>query len=103
MFGILKKLFIAIGKASEEANDTYEPQYNGQWKNKARGNKEDWVWVEKAEKSVVNVFQLEDDYIIAVGTKPRPSAIESMECEDKRDQEILGDVPVADHVVRSQL
>lgn len=87
--GILKKIFMAIGKITEEQSDKYTPQYSGQWKNKGTVHNEDWVWKEKAgTKSMVNVFQLEDDYIITVGNRRRPSAIEAMSCRDEREVEI---------------
>jgi hypothetical protein len=90
MFKFVAKVLQAWGKAIEKKYDTYKPQYRGQWKNRGTDKNENWVWVEKgATKNYkVNVFQLEDDYIITVGYRARGNAIEVVDCKDDRELEI---------------
>ena len=94
MWKAIMKVLVAIGKAREErdlSKSTYVPQYRGQWVDKGKGNQEDWQWVDKVKTLRpywVNILQLEDDYVISVGTKPLLTAIESIECEDARMVEL---------------
>lgn len=94
---MLKKLLQLLGKAIDNTPDTYTSEYNGQWRNKGRGNHEDWQWIERGAKREykVSVFNLEDDYIITVGRKARPSAIEVVTCRDMSEVEVAIDVLTA--------
>jgi hypothetical protein len=90
MFHLIKRLFYEIGKLSERSKDTYKSQYKGQWKNKGNDHNENWQWVEKDSNKnyVVNIFQLENDFIITIGHHARSNAIETVNCKDDRELEI---------------
>jgi hypothetical protein len=89
MFKFLNRMLEAWGKSIDKRTDTYEPQYDGRWKNKGSHKHENWVWVEETgRKCVVNVFQLDTDYVITVGQRARGNAIESVECRDNSELDI---------------
>jgi hypothetical protein len=92
MWKLLMKLIYKLGMLHEKyEKKRYTPRYEGQWVNKGTDEDEEWVWVDKV-KSIrtyyVNVFNLEDDYIITVGYQPRANAIETIDCADLREVEI---------------
>jgi hypothetical protein len=95
MLRFLAKVLIASGKRTTKRKDTYESNYTGQWKNKGDDSNERWEWVEKTDNSrpfYVNIFNLEDDYILTVGYHPKKNAVDSMECRDKREVTIALDL-----------
>lgn len=93
LFRLIKDLMLAYGKYIERRHDTYHPQYKGHWKNRGGDHYEDWHWVEKADKNyIVNVFQLEDDFIITVGNRVRSNSIEHVRCRDEREVQIALDL-----------
>ena len=87
MFKVLLKLLGGIGKLVEKSTDTYTPKHEGRWRERGHEN---WVWVEPTtlKPYIVNVFELEGDYIITVSFKVKKNAIESMDCRDKRELDI---------------
>lgn len=94
MVKLLLKLIYKLGMLAEERDrrrSSYTPRYDGQWVNKGTDKDEKWVWIDKV-KSIrtyyVNVFQLENDYIITIGYQPRANAIETVDCSDLREAEI---------------
>lgn len=92
----ITNFFWKIGKAMEDSEakktDTYVSKYPGKWVDKGGKKTEDWQWVEEkvkfARPQYINIFEMEDDYIVTVGTKPRPLAIETLICEDNTDLDI---------------
>jgi hypothetical protein len=87
---LLIKLIYKLGMLPEKyEKKRYTPRYEGQWVNKGTDKDERWVWIEKNDGPYyVNVFNLEDDYILTVGRHPRGNAIETIDCIDLREVEI---------------
>lgn len=97
MLKALLNLLVSWGRHTEsKEKDTYVPQYNGQWVNKAKGKyKENWQWVEGKSNVVslrnywVNVFkQGRSNYLILVAHDNSEMAIEYVECKDAREVEV---------------
>jgi hypothetical protein len=93
MFKFLSNLLYNWGKSMSKSHDTYEPQHDGQWKNKGTDKNEQWVWVEqKPTAKYVNVFNIGDDYIITIGDRRKGNAVESYKCRDEREVQIALDL-----------
>lgn len=95
----LKDVLEKMGEASSNyqdshLKDSYTPRFTGQWVNKGGKKNENWVWVNKVKPirpTWVNVFQIEDDYIITMGSAQRIDAIDSTKCIDEFEARNLMD------------
>lgn len=94
---ILYKFASSLAKTATvpKSKEEYVSRFSGEWVRRNKNGVEDWEWKEKTrpiKPLYVNVFNLDEDYIIKVGYRRRGAAIKTQECRDNREAEIAVDV-----------